>query len=49
MAQRDRMLRFSSGWQTSAQDWRALLAALAAVYTELQEQADHSLSSVLRL
>jgi cysteine desulfurase len=48
-AQRDRMLRFSSGWQTSAQDWRALLAALAAVYTELQEQADHSLSSVLRL
>ncbi|MGB0419260.1 MAG: cysteine desulfurase family protein, partial [Opitutales bacterium] len=49
LAQRDRMLRFSSGWQTSAQDWRALLAALAAVYAELQEQADHSLSSVLRL
>ena len=49
MAQRDRMLRFSSGWQTSAQDWRALLAALAAVYAELQEQAEHSLSSVLRL
>lgn len=49
MAQRDRMLRFSSGWQTSAQDWRALLAALAAVYAELQEQAEHALSSVLRL
>lgn len=49
MAQRDRMLRFSSGWQNSAQDWRALLAALAAVYAELQEQAEHSLSSVLRL
>jgi cysteine desulfurase len=49
MAQRDRMLRFSSGWQTSVQDWRALLAALAAVYAELQEQAEHSLSAVLRL
>lgn len=48
-AQRDRMLRFSSGWQTSSQDWRTLLAALAAAYTELQDQAKHSLSSVIRL
>lgn len=48
-AQRDRMLRLSSGWQTSAQDWRELLSALASCHAELKEQAQHSSSSVLCL
>lgn len=34
-ADTDRVLRFSSGWETSAADWDALLAALQAVQAEL--------------
>jgi cysteine desulfurase len=30
-----RVLRFSSGWETTADDWRALAAALGEVLTEL--------------
>lgn len=34
-AEARRALRFSSGWETSAADWAALLAALAQVQTEI--------------
>ena len=36
-ARSDRMLRFSSGWDTTQQDWNNLLSAIKAASAELRE------------
>ncbi|HKK17038.1 MAG TPA: cysteine desulfurase family protein [Opitutales bacterium] len=45
----ERTLRISSGWQTSAADWEALLDALAAGYRELKNGRAGSNSQVISI
>lgn len=44
-----RALRISSGWQTTAGDWDALLAAILASYRQLKAEAADSGSQVLSI
>lgn len=44
-----RALRISSGWQTTGEDWQALLDALLASFRELREEAAGSDSQVISI
>lgn len=44
-----RVLRISSGWETSAEDWCDLVEALTQTYQSLKEQASQSKSKVIDL
>lgn len=48
-AKAERTLRISSGWDTTAEDWRALLDALLKSYQELRDEAAGSNSQVISI
>ncbi|CAA6690415.1 MULTISPECIES: cysteine desulfurase family protein [unclassified Lentimonas] len=44
-----RVLRVSSGWATSVEDWRALAVAIVECYATLRSEADRSPSTVISI